>query len=320
VVGGGREAGAGWIFPGQGSQSVGMGRSLHAGRPEARAVFEEADTVLGASLSRTIFEGPDTALALTETTQPAILTASVAAARVLQTEGFSPSLVAGHSLGEYSALVTAGVLRFSDAVRLVRERGRLMQQAVPVGAGAMSAVVGLPAEAVVEACAEAARQGGVVSAANLNSPEQTVIAGDAAAVERAGGVCKGRGARKVIPLPVSAPFHCVLMAPAAAGLAPLLAEATFSDARVPVVTNVSARPETSGTALREALVAQVTAPVRWVESVRALASRGARLLEIGPGKVLCGLVRRINPEIETRAFGEAADLDEAKAFLQGGSS
>jgi len=295
------------LFPGQGSQFVGMGKELFETSAAARAVFEEADAALGFSLSRLCFEGPEQELKRTANTQPAILTHSVAAYRELQARfpqrledvGFA----AGHSLGEYSANVAAGSLSFGDAVLLVRQRGLFMQEAVPAGAGAMAAIVGLTPEEVAAACREAA-QGEVVSPANFNSPDQTVIAGTAAAVARASAACTARGARRVIPLAVSAPFHCALMAPARERLRPLLEEARFADATVPVVTNVDARPETRGSALRDALARQVDAPVRWVESVRALAAEGVdRGIEIGPGSVLSGLVRRIERGMKVEAYG-----------------
>ncbi len=295
------------LFPGQGSQFVGMGKGLCEASPPARAVFEEADAVLEFALSRLCFEGPEEELKKTANTQPAILTHSIAAWRDLQVrfperlEG--AAFAAGHSLGEYSAEVAAGVLSFADAVRLVRRRGLFMQEAVPAGAGAMAAIVGLPPEEVESACREAA-QGEVVSPANFNSPEQTVIAGHAAAVARASAACTARGAKRAIPLPVSAPFHCSLMAPARERLRPLLEETRFADAAIPVVTNVDARSESRGGRLRDALLRQVDAPVRWVESVRLLAREGVdRALEIGPGSVLSGLVRRIDKALKAENYG-----------------
>jgi [acyl-carrier-protein] S-malonyltransferase len=295
------------LFPGQGSQFVGMGKALCDVSAAARAVFEEADAALGFSLSRVCFEGPEDELKKTANTQPAILTHSVAAWRDLQ-DRFPERLegaafAAGHSLGEYSANVAAGALSFADAVRLVRQRGLFMQEAVPQGTGAMAAIVGLPPEEVEAACREAA-QGEVVSPANFNSPEQTVIAGTAAAVARASAACTARGAKRAIPLAVSAPFHCALMAPARERLRPLLLAARFSDASIPIVTNVDARAETLGSALRDALARQVDAPVRWVESVRVLAAEGVdRGIEIGPGNVLAGLVRRIDRGIKVESYG-----------------
>jgi [acyl-carrier-protein] S-malonyltransferase len=289
------------LFPGQGSQFVGMGKDLLAASPEARAVFDEADAALSFPLTRLCLEGPEAELARTANTQPAILTHSIAVYRDLAAR--SPArldgaaFAAGHSLGEYSANVAAGSLDFADAVRLVRRRGELMQDAVPVGVGAMAAVLGLAAEEVVAACAEAA-QGEKVEAVNFNTPEQTVIAGHAAAVARASEICKAKGAKRAVPLPVSAPFHSSLMSPARERMTPLLAAAAFRDPSLPIVTNVDARPASSSSALRDALTRQIDAPVRWVESVRTLAGAGVtRGLEIGPGNVLAGLVRRIEKSI-----------------------
>lgn len=294
------------LFPGQGSQSVGMGRSLYEASSAARAVFDAADAALGFPLSRLCFEGPEEELKLTVNTQPAILAHSIAALEDLRArfpqrlEG--AVLAAGHSLGEYSANVAAGVLGFTDAVRLVRERGRFMQEAVPAGVGAMAAIVGLAPADVEAACRDAA-QGETVSPANYNSPEQTVIAGHAAAVGRASEGCLARGAKRAIPLPVSAPFHCALMSPARKRLEPLLEAARFSDGRMPVVTNVDAEPAAEGGALRDALVRQVDSPVRWVASVQRLAREGVdRGLEIGPGNVLAGLVRRIEKGIKVEGY------------------
>jgi [acyl-carrier-protein] S-malonyltransferase len=295
------------LFPGQGSQFVGMGKSLFEGSDVARAVFEEADRVLGFPLSRLCFEGPEEELKLTSNTQPAILTHSVAAFRELSAN--SPERVAGfafsagHSLGEYSANVAAGALAFADALRLVRERGRFMQDAVPPGVGAMAAILGLAPEEVESACREST-QGEVVAPANYNAPEQTVIAGHAAAVARACENCLSRGAKRAIPLPVSAPFHCTLMAPARQRLSPLLEAAAFADAASPLVTNVDASAASRAADLRAALVRQVDSPVRWVESVRLLAREGVdHALEIGPGNVLAGLVKRIEKGIRVENYG-----------------
>ncbi len=295
------------LFPGQGSQFVGMGKALYEASPAARAVFDEADAVLGFPLSRLCFDGPEEDLKRTANTQPAILTHSVAAFEDLRArfperlEG--AAFAAGHSLGEYSANVAAGALSFGEAVRLVRERGRLMQEAVPAGLGAMAAILALPAEEVEAACREAA-QGEVVAPANYNSPEQTVIAGHAAAVTRASQACLARGARKATPLAVSAPFHCALMTPARDRMRPLLDGAAFADAALPVVTNVDAAAESSGARLRDALMRQIDSPVRWVESIHLLARRGVvRALEIGPGKVLAGLVKRIEKGIPVEGYG-----------------
>jgi [acyl-carrier-protein] S-malonyltransferase len=294
------------LFPGQGSQSVGMGKTLCEASAAARAVFDAADAALGFPISRLCFEGPEEALKLTANTQPAILTHSIAALEDLRArfperlEG--AAFAAGHSLGEYSADVAAGALAFEDAVRLVRERGRFMQEAVPAGVGAMAAIVGLAPSEVEAACADAA-QGEVVAPANYNSPEQTVIAGHAAAVERAGKECLSRGAKRAIPLPVSAPFHCALMSPARERMRPLLEAAALSAPLLPVVTNVDADPAREADALRSALVRQVDSPVRWVESVQRLAREGVdRALEIGPGNVLAGLVRRIEKGIRVEGY------------------
>lgn len=295
------------LFPGQGSQFVGMGRALFEGSPAARAVFEEADAALGFELSRLCFEGPEEELRATANTQPAILTHSVAALAALRSA--SPerlegaAFAAGHSLGEYSACVAVGALSFADAVRLVRKRGTFMQEAVPAGVGAMAAIVGLPAGEVEAACREAAGDE-VVSAANYNSPEQTVIAGHAGAVGRASAACLARGAKRAIPLAVSAPFHSPLMRPARERMEELLAATDFADAAFSVVTNVDAEPTWRGALLRDALVRQIDSPVRWVESVRRLAAGGVdRGLEIGPGNVLAGLVRRIEKGIRVEGWG-----------------
>ena len=290
------------LFPGQGSQPVGMGKALFEASEPARTVFEEADRVLGFPLSRLCFEGPEEELRRTANTQPAILTHSIAALADLRArfpeklEG--AAFAAGHSLGEYSAGVAAGAFSFADAVALVRARGTFMQEAVPAGVGAMAAIVGLAPEAVEAACREAA-QGETVAPANYNSPEQTVIAGHAAAVGRASEACLARGAKRAIALPVSAPFHCTLMSPAREKMRPLLEATVFTDAALPVVTNADAAPESSGGRLRDALVRQIDSPVRWVESVQGLVREGVdRALEIGPGNVLAGLVRRIDRSIK----------------------
>jgi [acyl-carrier-protein] S-malonyltransferase len=303
------------VFPGQGSQKVGMGRAWAERFPEARAAFEEASAALGFDLARLCWEGPESKLQLTANAQPAILTVSVAIHRVLEARGLAGAVaLAGHSLGEYSAHVAAGTLALAEAARLVRLRGELMQEAVPVGVGAMAAILGLAPEAVEEV-ARAAAAGEVCAVANYNSPEQTVIAGHRAAVERASALAKERGAKRALPLPVSAPFHSPLMAPARARLAPALAAASFADPRLPVVTTSDAAPVATGAAARAALVRQVDGPVRWVESVRFLASRFgvARALEVGPGSVLCGLVRRIAPGLETLALGEPDALAQLEA-------
>jgi len=283
-----------FMFPGQGSQQVGMGRELAALYPVARETFDEADAALGYKLSQLCFEGPEQQLKLTEITQPAILTVSVAAWRVLQSLAMMPSYVVGHSVGEYSAHVAAGTLSFADAVRAVRNRGRYMQEAVPVGAGAMAAILALPAEEVEEICAKAA-QGEVCQAANLNSPSQTVISGHQAAVERATELAKQHGAKRAIMLPVSAPFHCALMQPAQDRLAAELQALSFHHPQVPVMCNVDAVLVTTGEQGRDALIRQVTGAVQWVKSMRALISLGVEnFVEVGPGSVLCGLLRQID--------------------------
>jgi [acyl-carrier-protein] S-malonyltransferase len=303
-----------FIFPGQGSQAPGMGRDLAENFEAARKVFEEADDALGFSISELCFNGPAEKLQLTENTQPAILTASIAALRALEAEGFPPpGYVAGHSLGEYSALVAAGALSLSDAVRTVRARGRYMQEAAPVGSGAMAAVMGAELGAIMEACNEAA-QGEVCSPANINSANQVVIAGDAAAVDRAIEILKERGAKRAIKLNVSAPFHCALMNPARERLAEDLAGLDFHDLRVPLVTNVDAAPIESGEDARDALVRQVSSPVRWHESVTYLVGQGVdTFTEVGPGKILSGLVRQIDRAVKCLNVEDAASLRNAVA-------
>jgi [acyl-carrier-protein] S-malonyltransferase len=298
-----------FLFPGQGSQFVGMGKSLADQFPSARAVFEEADAVLGFALSRLCFEGPEDVLKLTENQQPALLTVSTAAFSVLRDHGVQPDYVAGHSLGEYSALVAAGSLKFSDALGLVRKRGRYMQEAVPPGVGAMAALLKLPEGKLEGVLAEAA-QGEVVSAANFNSPDQVVIAGHAGAVRRAMELAKAAGARRTVPLPVSAPFHCVLMKPAQDRLAADLGRTQFGDLRQPLVNNVAAREVRSGAEARQGLIDQVSSPVRWTDSMRHLEACGVeRAIETGPGGVLTGLLRNISPAIKGSRFGEAGELD-----------
>jgi [acyl-carrier-protein] S-malonyltransferase len=304
-----------FVFPGQGSQKVGMGQALADTFPECRAVFDEADAALGEPLSRMCFEGPEERLRLTENTQPAILTVSVAAARLLASRGIVPAMAAGHSLGEYSAHVAAGTLTFADAVRIVRRRGRYMQEAVPVGLGAMAAILGLDGAGVARACDEAA-EGDIVAPANLNAPGQVVIAGTAAAVARAGARAKALGAKRVLPLPVSAPFHCELMRPAQDRLAPELRALAVRAPGVPVVANVDAQPKTDSDAAIEALVQQVAAPVRWEEVVRRLASAGVRAyVEVGPGAVLSGLVRKIDREARVASFEAPSDLDAVERLV-----
>jgi [acyl-carrier-protein] S-malonyltransferase len=300
-----------FLFPGQGSQGVGMGKALADAFPEARAVFQAADDALGDSLSRLCCDGPESELVLTRNTQPAILVTSIAAHAVWAARSGPAAFVAGHSLGEYSALVAAGSLSLADAVRAVRARGTLMQEAVPAGTGAMAAVLGLDAEVVARVCAEAAGSE-VVSPANYNSPEQTVIAGHASAVERASAKLKEAGAKRVVPLSVSAPFHCALMEPVKPRLADVLARCTVSAPRIPVVTNVEASPNADASRVVPLLLAQVSAPVRWVESVRALAAAGVtRVVELGAGKVLGGLVKRISKDIEVLNVEDPASLEKS---------
>ncbi|MGA8161144.1 MAG: ACP S-malonyltransferase [Acidobacteriaceae bacterium] len=285
-----------FLFPGQNSQYAGMGRDLAENFPVARETFDEADAALGFSISKLCFDGPEDQLKLTEFQQPAICTVSVAALRVLAEKGIEPVFVAGHSLGEYAANVAAGSLRFEDAVRIVRQRGKFMQEAVPQGQGAMAAVLGLSSEETARACDEAAAETqNIVSAANFNSLEQTVISGEAPSVERAAELCKERGAKRVVMLQVSAPFHCALMQPAQDRLAELLRATEFSTPKIPVAVNVDATLVTEPDHLREALIRQVTGTVRWVESVRLLIAQGpTAFVEVGPGKVLSGLMRQID--------------------------
>ena len=299
-----------FLFPGQGSQFPGMGKSLADAYPVARLTFEEADDTLGFPLSTLCFEGPEDQLKLTENTQPALVAVSTAAFRVLLEKGLLPDYVAGHSLGEYSALVAGGCLAFADALKLVRKRGSYMQQAVPAGVGAMAALLKLPEDKLAGVLAEAA-QGEVVEAANLNSPDQIVISGNAAAVNRACELAKAAGARRAVILPVSAPFHCSLMKPAQARLSADLDGVLFADLRVPLVNNWQARVITSGEDARRGLFEQVPNPVRWADSVRLLASLGVtRAIEVGPGAVLTGLLKNIQPEVVGARFGEASDWEK----------
>lgn len=311
AVGPKRTAGIAFLFPGQGSQSVGMGAALASRFKVCRETFLEADEALRFPLSKLCFEGPESELMLTANTQPAILTVSVALVRVLADRGLHPAFAAGHSLGEYSALVCAEVLSFRDAVRAVRMRGEAMQEAVPEGVGAMAAILGLEPEAVRRACADAAGVE-VVSPANFNSPEQTVIAGHAAAVARASQECLARGAMRAVSLSVSAPFHCSLMRPAESRLTEHLATVPFANPLIPVVVNVDAAPIRDAEAARDALVRQVCSPVRWVETIHALRRLGAaRFFEVGPGKVLTGLMRRIDRTAIARSVEDPAGVDAA---------
>ncbi len=304
-----------FLFPGQGSQFAGMGKLLAEQYPRALRVFEDADDALGFPISRLCFEGPEEDLKKTENTQPALLTVSVAAYRVLEEHGFKPDVVAGHSLGEYSALVTAGSLSFRDAVRLVRKRGQYMQQAVPQGVGAMAAILKLP-EAKLDHVLEAAAQGEVVTAANFNSRDQIVIAGHAKAVERAMELAKAAGAKRVIALPVSAPFHCPLMRPAQERLRADLEATKFDDVSFPLINNWQAREITAAMDAREGLYQQVSNPVRWTDSVREIARKGVtRFVEVGAGSVLIGLCRNIDPALQGVKFGEPADLEKVISLM-----
>ena len=299
-----------FIFPGQGSQYAGMGGELAEAFPAARRVFDEADRALGFAISKLCFEGPAEELQLTANTQPAILTVSLAAAEVLREKRVSPDFVAGHSLGEYSALVAAGALRLEDAVRVVRKRGQYMQEAVPVGMGAMAALLGMEAAAVEAVCEESAR-GEVVSPANLNSPGQVVIAGHATAVNRAVELAKARGAKRAVLLNVSAPFHCALMRPTQERLAVDLDQTPIADLQSPLVNNVDAQLLRDAAAARDGLKRQVTGPVRWEQSMRVLLSEGVELfVEVGPGKVLSGLLRQIERRAECLHVEDVASLNE----------
>jgi [acyl-carrier-protein] S-malonyltransferase len=300
-----------FIFPGQGAQYAGMGRELFGNHAESREVFEEADRVLGFSLAGLCFNGPEEDLKVTENTQPAILAVSVAACRVLQAKGLRPSVVAGHSLGEYSALVAAGALTFTDAVALVRRRGRYMQEAVPAGAGAMAALLGIELPAVQSVC-ERAAQGQVVAPANLNSQTQVVIAGHQEAVERAVTLAKESGAKRAIMLQVSAPFHCALLKPAEERLGPELDACAFADPQIPVVTNVDAQPAMTAATARDALKRQVSRPVRWQESVQWMLGEGVNtFVELGPGKILSGLVRAADKSALTFNVEDEKSLENA---------
>jgi [acyl-carrier-protein] S-malonyltransferase len=306
-----------FVFPGQGSQHAGMGRALAEAFPESRAAFAEADAALGFSISRLCFEGPEEELQLTANTQPALLATSIAALRPLVARGQRPAFVAGHSLGEYSALVAAEALALADALRTVRHRGQYMQEAVPLGVGAMAAVLGLGREAIEEACREAA-QGEVVSPANVNSPGQVVVAGHAAAVARAGEICRTKGAKRVVALPVSAPFHCELMRPAQERLAADLEAVAFSPPRVPLVRNVDADVVRTAAACREGLVRQVSGAVRWQDCVERLAREGvSTFVEVGPGTVLCGLVRKTVKGARVLNVGSPETLEAALTALEG---
>jgi len=303
-----------YIFPGQGSQAVGMGKDLFDNFSAAREVFEQADEVLGFSLSDICFTGDEADLQLTANTQPAILTTSVAAYRAMESEGFArPDLAAGHSLGEYSALVASGVLDFADAVRIVRKRGTYMQEAVPVGIGAMAAILGLDVASVDEGCSEAAG-GQVCSPANINSPSQVVIAGNAEAVDRACEILKSKGAKRAIKLNVSAPFHCALMMPAQERLAEDLAEFDFGSFQFPVFHNVDAAVNSDASLVSDRLTRQVSSPVKWLQTIENMASDGVgRFVEVGPGKVLTGLLRQIKKDA---IYGNVENTESLRSTLE----
>jgi [acyl-carrier-protein] S-malonyltransferase len=307
-----------FLFPGQGSQAVGMCHELAARYPVARDTFAEADEAAGFPLTKLIAEGPAEDLKLTENTQPAILTVSTAVVRVLALHGIEPAMVAGHSLGEWSAHVAAGTLSFADAVRAVKARGRAMQLAVPVGQGGMAAILSLSAEQVIEVCQQAAQETGLtVSAANLNSPGQTVISGALEAVEKASALAKTKGARRAVMLPVSAPFHCALMQPAQEEVARVLGSITMSDPRIPVAANVTGGLVTTADEARDALTRQVTGAVHWVDCMKALVGAGAQaFVEVAPGKVLCGLLKQIDPTQKFMNVEDAASLDKTLAALE----
>ena len=306
-----------FVFPGQGSQYAGMGKEIHDAFSTAREAFAEANRALDFPLSELCFLGPEEALKLTHNTQPAILTVSVAILRALQERGFFPDFVAGHSLGEYTALVCAGALPLGEAVQIVRKRGKYMQEAVPVDKGAMAAILGLDPDRVAEACQESS-SAGVVSPANFNSPEQIVIAGEAPAVQKACEKAKEKGAKRCLPLPVSAPFHCALMAPARDRLAVDLQALKFHDLSVPLIGNADAAEVREGDSARDALIRQVCAPVRWVESVQYLFRQGVnKFVEIGPGRVLTGLIKKIAPEAQTYNVDGIRGIEALASALSG---
>lgn len=307
-----------FVFPGQGSQKVGMLQDLYNEYAIVRQRFAEADEALGYSISKLCFKGPDTELVKTANTQPAILTASIACYEVLKEKGFTPDIVGGHSLGEYSALVAAGVLKFADAVYLVHKRGEFMQEAVPIGKGAMAAILALPREQVVEICQQVNDEVGSVQAVNFNCPGQIVIAGETAAVEKAAELMKAAGAKRAVMLPVSAPFHSRLMEPAADKLKVELDKVTLSDAQIPVVANVNGQILTDASAIKESLVKQAASPVLWEDCVATMVNFGAQaFVEVGPGKVLTGFTKKINKEMQLANVEDVASLAKTLEFLEG---